>query len=170
MDLGREPGSSSAYNLAAGLSRMHDKMTVGVDAIYEPIWGRTSQTGKANDDRYRFSNRIVRGGASRDFPLTSPDNSIRFMAGIQLKAVRYRLDQVDSVETSQATAEHWNEWTHSWGFSFITRSVEVHCLWRVRSGTSRPGTEFSNINGSQTSVLTPVRTFTELFSITVPIR
>lgn len=170
MDLGREPGSSSAYNLGAGLSRVHDKMTVGVDGIYEPIWGRTSQTGKANDDRYRFSNRIVRGGASRDFSLMSPDNSIRVMAGIQLKAVRYRLDQVDSAQASHATTEHWNEWTHSWDIGFITRSLEVHLLWRVRSGTSRPGTEFNNINGTQTSVLTPVRTFTEQFSITVPIR
>jgi hypothetical protein len=170
MDLTREPGSSSAYNVGAGLSRVLDKMTVGADAIYEPIWGRTSQTGTANDDRYRFSNRIVRGGASRDFPLTSPGSSIRFMAGIQLKAVRYRLDQVDSTQTSQATTEHWNEWTHSADIGIITRSMEVHCLWRVRSGTSRPGTEFNNVNGSQTSVLTPVRTFTEQFSITVPIR
>ena len=170
MTLGREPGSSSAYNIGAGLSRVHDKTTLGVDAVYEPIWGRTSQTGRANDDRYRFWNRIFRGGVSRDLPIGPAGNAMRIMAGIQLKAVRYRLDQVDSSQAFHSTTEHWNEWTHSWDTGFISRSFEVHMLWRVRSGTSRPGTVFGDINGSPTSVLMPVRTVTEQFSITVPIR
>ena len=97
--------------------------------------------------------------------------------GVQLRAVRYRLDQLDSTQSSQVTRERWNEWTHTLGTSFITRSLEVHILWRLRSGTSRPGTTTSNgffpdLSGSlsQTSALVPVRTITEQFSITVPIR
>jgi hypothetical protein len=170
IDLGREPRNSSAYNLGAGLTRVQERTTVGVDAIYEPIWGRTSPTGKVNDDRYRFSNWIIRGGMSRDRSLGSPGNLLRLMAGVQVKAVRYRLDQVDSTLASHTMTEHWNEWTHSWDLGYISRSLEMHVLWRVRSGTSRPGTAFDAINGAQASVLTPVRTFTEQFSITVPIR
>ena len=44
--------------------------------MYEPIWGRTSLTGVANDDRYRFSNFVLRGGLSRDVGLGSDGNAL----------------------------------------------------------------------------------------------
>ena len=168
MTLTREPGTSSAFNIGTGISRTRDRTTVGIDGIYEPIWGHTSQTGQANDDRFHFSNLVGRGGVSHE-QIVSPSLAVRYIGGIQRRSVRYRLDQLDSTQTPQSTTDHWNEWTHSFGVSFVAPSVEVHCVWRLVSGTGRPTATVNPFSGS-TSPFLPMRTFTEQFSITVPIR
>jgi len=171
MDVSREPLSSTAFNAGLGLSRTRGRNTAGVDALYEPIFGRTSQTGAPNDDRYRFNNAILRGGVSHRIPMKTPGSEIRFMAGMQLRAVHYGLDQTDSTGAVRHSAEHWNEWVHAGSMSLIAPSWEMHWLLKVRSGTGRPGTTgFNGLTGTQTTGLVPIRTLTEQVTITVPIR
>jgi hypothetical protein len=181
MTLARDPGSSSAYNIGAGVSRSRGPETVGIDAIYEPIW-TSSAAGRIENDHFRFSNVVLRAGVSREFTLVSPENSLRFQAGVQVRAIQSRLDQVDSTQSILRSRNSWNEWTHSWGASFRTGQFEMRYLWRLKSGTGRPGVENSGffppicLECSQPSTLSPNAVFlvpihvtTQQFSISVPL-
>jgi hypothetical protein len=141
MTLARDPGQSSAYDVGVGVSRSRGPETFGVDAIYEPIWSRTSGDDRIENDRFRFSNVVLRAGVSRDFTLMSPESMLRLQAGIQVRAIQSRLDQVDSTPSIVRSYNSWNEWTHSWGASFRTGQFEMRYLWRLKSGTGRPGSE-----------------------------
>jgi hypothetical protein len=173
MDVTRAPLNSSAFNAGVGLSRAWERTTGGFDAIYEPIFGHTSQTGKPNDDRYRFNNAVLRAGVSHRIPMKTPGAEIRFGGGMQLRDVHYGLDQADSTGATQHTTAHWNEWIHSGSMSVISPTWEMHWLLQVRSGTGRPSAStFSGFPGGPTapSGLIPVRTLTQQFTVTVPIR
>jgi hypothetical protein len=182
MTLARDPGPSSAYNIGAGVSRSRGPETIGVDAIYEPIWSRSAYVGRIGEDRFHFSNVVLRAGVSREFTLVSPENSLRFQAGVQVRAVQSRLDQVDSTQSILRSRNSWNEWTHSWGASFRTGQFEMRYLWRMMSGTGRPGVENPSgffpicsfcdrpLTQSPNAVfLVPIRVTTQQFSISVPL-
>ena len=76
--------------------------------------------------------------------------------------------------------ESWNEWTHSAGATFRTNDLELRYVWRLQSGTGRPGTQntfggticvFCLSSGPPAAsgvVLVPVRITTQQFSISVP--
>jgi hypothetical protein len=179
MTLARDPGSSSAYNIGAGVSRSRGPETLGIDAIYEPIW-TSSAAGRIENDRFHFSNVVLRAGVSREFTLVSPENSLRFQAGVQVRAVQSRLDQVDSTLSIVRSHNSWNEWTHSWGASFRAGQFEMRYLWRLTSGTGRPGVQNSGffplsclecaqpLTLSPDAVfLVPVHVTTQQFSISV---
>jgi hypothetical protein len=197
----RDPGTSQAFNVGVGVGRSHHLGTFGVDVIYEPIWSHTSADTEVpietspgvflpagsttSENQFRFSNRLVRGGASRDFRI-DPENIIRLQFGVQARSINYTLEQqnfVESVERSQK--ESWTEWSRNWGMSLRSPGFEIHYRWRSTSGTGRPGL-FSDFglraggldpsgqgvlvapNGPM--VLQGVRVTTHQFSISVPIR
>ena len=156
MQIPRDPGYSSAFNVGVGFSDTDGPMTFGVDAILEPIWshtwadaespvvtsgGGTIPAGsKTIENRFRFANAIVRAGLSRDFELEMPGSSMRVQGGIQLRSINYHLDQYSHVLVAgREQDESWIEWTYAWGTSIRLPEVEIHYRWRMTSGTGRPG-------------------------------
>jgi hypothetical protein len=182
MTLARDPGESSAYNVGVGVSRSRGPETFGVDAIYEPIWTRSAGAGQIVNDRFHFSNVVLRAGVSRDFELMSPESLLRLQAGVQLRAIQSRLDQIDGAQAFARSHNSWNEWAHSWGVSFRTTQFEMRYFWRLQSGTGRPGVEnnfgfpggcidcLQALTLSPGAVsLVPIHVTTQQFSIAVPL-
>lgn len=168
---------SSSLNVGAGVAKAHGPITLGVDAIYEPIW--TSAATTDGSDSYRFSNTLLRTGISREFKLMSPGSSLRLQAGMQFRSVHYTVDQIGASQTSQRSSESWNEWMHSWGASVRMPDVDLHFQWRVKSGMGRPGFDqpvfnpvldasFAPFPGQGPMILSPVRVTTLQFSVSVP--
>jgi hypothetical protein len=156
MAIPRDPGYSSAFNIGLGLSDTDGPLTVGIDAILEPIWSHTwadAETavptnaggtipagGKTIENRFRFSNGVLRAGLSREFELDMPESSARMQFGVQLRSINYHLDQYSHVlAAGREQTEGWTEWTYAWGTSVRLPDVEIHYRLRMTSGTGRPG-------------------------------
>jgi hypothetical protein len=178
-----DPGRSAAFNVGMGVSKAQGPMTIGVDAIYEPIWLHT-RTDVA-ENRFRFSNSILRAGVSRDFALASASgSSLRLQLGMQLRSVRYWRDQYDVLDSPRFDLQDsWKEWANTMGASLRLPEVEIHYRFRSTTGTGRPGSTVNNGGGffvvdgpgffpspSNPSTLTGVRMTTQQFSVSVPVR
>ena len=150
-----DAGHAQAYNLGGGISRSTGLWTMGVDAIYEPIWSRTwvrtdvpteTRGGlsldagtKTLENRFRYDNGIARAGLAAAVPL-SKDQSLMFEAGGQLRAIRYHLDQSDAIRQSRsASTQSWNEWTRSWGVGIRLGGGDLHYRGYLTTGAERPG-------------------------------
>jgi hypothetical protein len=150
-----DAGRAQAYNIGGGISRSTGPWTMGLDAIYEPIWSQTwvraatpteTRQGVMLDagtntleNRFRFANGIARAGFAATLPL-SKDQSVTFETGGQLRAIRYHVNQWDAIQESRsASTQNWNEWTRSWGMSVRFASAELHYRGRLTTGAGRPG-------------------------------
>jgi hypothetical protein len=150
-----DAGRAHAYDVGAGIARSTARWTVGVDAIFEPIWSRTwvradapteTRTGATIDagtntleSRFRFANGVLRTGVGRTLPL-GDDRALTLEAGGQLRAIRYRLEQRDAVQQSNtASSQRWNEWTRSWGLGVRFAGADVRYRGRLTTGAGRPG-------------------------------
>jgi hypothetical protein len=197
-------GRAVAYKVGAGITRVAGPLRGGFDAIYAPIWSRTwvradepapSATGAPLDvgatileNHFRFQNAIARVGLSADVPL-GKDQTMRLETGGQLHAIRYRLEQWDAVaQASDASTQHWNEWTRTWGVSFQFAGASLQYRGRLTTGAGRPGfDDRGNIAFAPTAGVLPttsfappvpvfgltfadVRTTTHQISFSVPIR
>ena len=177
MNVGGDPGRSTALNAGVGLARMFGTTTVGMDAIYEPVWTRSESGGTT--DRYRFSNVIARAGVRHDLIAFVDGAVLQMQGGAQLHAMRYVVD--DAVAPTRSRAR-WNEWTHALGMSYKTSSLVLQYQWRLLSGVQRLG--FPDFGGiaqplpidilpapaPTTMRMLPVRVTTQQLSIAVPIR
>jgi hypothetical protein len=99
----RDPGNSQAFNLGAGLSRSAHGSTFALDAVYEPIWSYTwadaaapLQTsagatipagGKTIENRFRFSNALIRMGFSQDMPFAQDAKAFGFQLGLAVHRI-----------------------------------------------------------------------------------
>jgi hypothetical protein len=152
----RDPGHSAAYNIGIGLSKTRGPLTFGIDAIYEPIWSYTwadatspvvSATGdtipvggKTVENRFRFSDGMLRMGFSRDVELGSLGKAAGLQLGLMVRSVHYRLAQSDNVQAvAHRLEEGWLEWTPTWGVSLRFPDLEIRYRGRVTKGTGRPG-------------------------------
>ena len=150
-----DAGRSQAYNIGGGVSRTTGPWTMAFDGIYEPIWSRTwvradgvtdardgtriDAGAKTLDSRFRFHNGIARIGFGAASPMAK-GQSFTLETGGQLYAVRYRLEQRDLVQQSgSASTQHWNEWTRSWGLSYVFAGAAMHYRGNLTTGASRPG-------------------------------
>jgi hypothetical protein len=155
MNIPRDPGSSTALNLGVGLARVRDGATFGVDVLVEPIWSHTwaeaaaptstrlgatiPAGGRTIENRFRFSNAMVRMGLAQDLDLDA-SIPLAFQIGLSVHAIRYTLRQDDHVQVfRRAQRESWVEWAPTWGLSLRFPSLEVRYRGRVRYGTGRPG-------------------------------
>jgi hypothetical protein len=156
VNIPRDPGHSSAFNVGVGLSRVVGPARFGVDAIYEPIWSTTwaeaaSATatvlgdtippgGRTIENDFRFSNALIRLGVGRDLEVAGLENVFSLQLGLVVRAIRYRLWQYDNVQVSSRTQEErWVEWTPTWGLSLRFPELEIRYRGRVTQGTGRPG-------------------------------
>jgi hypothetical protein len=202
MSIPRDPGYSSAFNVGVGLSETNGPLTVALDLIAEPIWSHTwadaespvptSNGGmipagdKTIENRFRFSNALLRAGVSRDFTLDMPGTTARVQGGVQLRTIGYHLDQYSHVINAGRTQdERWNEWTYTWGTSLRMPELEVHYRLRTTSGTGRPGVAGSGFMTADAAAssgrvvllapsgaltLDPVRVTTHQIAVSVPMR
>ena len=149
-------GRSTAADVGVGFSRTQGPATFGIDALYEPIvsamWslatapavtasGDTLAPGaRTLDNRYRFSNAVLRMGVGRTAALPGVGKVAGFQLGLALRAVHYRLTQQDYVQaTTQHMSQSWLEWTPTWGLSLRFPELELRYAGRVTNGMGRTG-------------------------------
>lgn len=164
MNIPKDPGSSTAYNVGLGLAQFSGSTTFAVDLVYEPAWVRTwalageplataggdtiAPGTKTVDNEFRFSNAGMRIG------LRQEDEPVRFQVGIGVRSIRYRMEQKDFVAKSKRTQrENWTEWTPTWGLSVRFSELEVRYFGRVALGVGRPGVT-SVVTGTRAESLT----------------
>ena len=152
-DVPADAGRAHAYNIGAGIARSRGAWTVGLDAIYEPIWSHTwtvannesttddgtllTAGSRTLDNRFRFQNGIARLGVAGTLPLSS-DQSLTLETGGQLHAIRYRLDQFDVTQpASSASTQHWNEWTRTWGLTYRFAGATLEYRGNLTTGAWR---------------------------------
>lgn len=152
----RDPGTTFAYNVGIGFSKVLGPSTFGVDAIWEPIrsytWADaagpvitfTGDTipagGKTIENRFRFSNALLRLGVGRDFALEGVGNAAGLQLGLMIRNIAYRLRQTDNVGlTRRALRTGWVEYTPTWGLNLRFPDVEIRYSGRVTKGAGRPG-------------------------------
>jgi len=152
----RDPGTSYAYNLGIGLSKVLGPARFGVDAIYEPIRSHTwadasvpivtfsgdtiAPGGKTIENRFSFSNALLRIGVGRDIDLENAKRAFGLQLGLVLRSISYHLEQTDHVElTQRALHTGWLEWTPTWGLSLRFPELEIRYQGRVTKGAGRPG-------------------------------
>ncbi|HEV2672288.1 MAG TPA: hypothetical protein VGU74_14440 [Gemmatimonadales bacterium] len=152
----RDPGTSYAYNLGIGLSKVLGPARFGVDAIYEPIRSHTwadasvptvtfggdtiAPGGKTIENHFSFSNTLLRIGVGRDVDLENAKRALGLQLGLVLRSISYHLQQTDHVElTQRALQTSWLEWTPTWGLSLRFPDLEIRYQGRVTKGAGRPG-------------------------------
>jgi hypothetical protein len=195
-------GRSNAYNLGFGLSKSRGTGVFAIDAIYEPIWSTTWAVatapvvttrgdtipagGRTVENRFRFSNVVLRLGVSRETAFADLKRALGFQLGLAVRAIRYRLAQSDRVALAeQRLRERWVEWTPTWGLSLRFPELEVRYSGRVMNGAGRPGTDLTFPIGRTIDVLPPggilvtpggplnltgVATVTHQVSLSLPLR
>jgi hypothetical protein len=156
MNIPRDPGHSYAYNVGFGVGNVSETGRFGVDIIYEPIWSNTwaeaaspieTQSGatipaggKTIENRFRFSNALVRFGVGQDVELEGRSDGLGIQLGLDMRQVHYWLEQTDNVQaTLRNQEERWVEWTPTWGLSLRFPSLHLQYRGRTTTGTGRPG-------------------------------
>jgi hypothetical protein len=152
----RDPGHSSAFNLGIGVSKVLGPSQFGLDLIYQPIRSYTwadapvplatlsgdtiAAGGKTLDNRFDFSNALLRLGFGHDVPLEGSKNVVGFQFGLMLRSIHYDLHQTDYLQELQRSVQTgWLEWTPTWGISLRAPELEVRYQGRVTEGGGRPG-------------------------------
>jgi hypothetical protein len=151
MNIPRDPGNSSAFEIGVGIAKIAGATTFGIDVAYQPgtsdTWaeaegptetasGDTIPTGgKTVENEFSFSNAFVNMGVTHVWGPAS----LQF--GLGLRSYDYHLDQWDHVEEdARRQDEQWMEWVPSWGIQLRLGDLEISYLGRVTTGTGRPGT------------------------------
>jgi hypothetical protein len=130
-----------------------------VDAIYEPIrsytWADAAEPivtlsgdtitpgGKTIENRFAFSNALLRIGFGRDLDLQGLEKAVGLQLGLVVRSITYHLQQNDHVELTQRSLETgWLEWSPTWGLSLRFPELEIRYQGRVTKGAGRPGSDF----------------------------
>ena len=139
----RDPGHTDGFDAGVGISRSARGTTFGLDVVLEPMWSWTWATAahdtltavdgiiragqRTVDNRFRFSNALLRVGAEQVIPLVADSSSsLAFQAGLGLYSIRYRLEQQDHVAmTARTQDENWMEWTPTLGVRYAGRDFAV---------------------------------------------
>ena len=141
-DAPAEAGNSRALNLGLGLARVTRGEKFALDLIYEPARSHTWASNGASrtlDNRYRFSNGIMRMGFGWDLDPGTPTTGATLQLGLDVRAVRYRLDQHDlTTGIMRQMATSWTEWSPTWGLGFSFSSLDIRYSGRVMHGAGRP--------------------------------
>jgi hypothetical protein len=199
MNIPRDPGNSSAFNIGFGLARAIANSTFGIDVIYEPIWSHTwadaenavqaingrmiPAGGMTIENHFSFSNAIARMGLQQSFPLGNTGPLAGLQLGLAVHAINYTMEQHDHTQlTDRLHEESWVEWKPTWGMSLRFPELEIRYQGSTLHGTGRPGlcrmeaSSQSLTRAGPTSAapsgpltLTEVRVTTHQISVSVPI-
>lgn len=132
----RDPGTSRAFSLGAGLTERRGQALFSMEALFEPAWSHTWAVAdsvitnpdgdligpgdKTVDNRFRFANWSLAGGFAYE------REGVDFQLGLRVRAIQYDLDQRNFVAaTTRATEEGWLEWSPSWGAIWNLDDIEL---------------------------------------------
>jgi hypothetical protein len=156
VNIPRDPGHSTAFDIGIGIARAAGATTFGLDLVYEPAtsetWAEAAEDtttasgtpipagGKTVENSFSFSNAIVSAGAAHRI------GPVELQAGVQVRAYDYHLDQWDNIaETARRQDEDWMEWTPTWGLRLLLNGIEIRYMGRVTTGTGRPGVAWTGV-------------------------
>ena len=167
-NLPRDPGTTYAYNLGVGVSKVVERSAFALDLVYEPMFSHTWAEAGPNatdengtpitpdtrtvENRFRFSNVRFALGGSREFVA---DTSIAVAVDLGLGFYRnsYRLRQRDNLSgTARRQQVGWTEWGPTFGLTMRTRRLQVG--YRMRLGCS-PGACTISIGRADDVVVSP---------------
>jgi hypothetical protein len=154
MRIPRDPGTSWAYNVGAGVSRSGEHTTIGIDFIFEPIWSETWANAAEPVERadggtiapgertvvndFTFANTTLRTG------LRHRQEWWQLQGGLEVRTRRYWLTQKDRVERSERDQyESWSEWRLTWGGSIEWDALTLRYTGHLTLGTGQPGVRMS---------------------------
>jgi hypothetical protein len=146
----RDPGTTWAYELGAGLSRTHGPTTFGVDIALQPIWSDTWQVAdtaivgasggviqvgeRTIENDFSFQNVLLRLGFDHDLGRGS------VQLGLEARSYDYDMDQKNHVSgTFRDQSEHWMEWTPTAGGTLRVSGLEIRWFGSATTGSGRPG-------------------------------
>ncbi len=197
MNIPRDPGHSTAFEVGFGLAKVTDNTTFGIDLIYQPAasetWAEAADPietvdgdtipagGKTIENSFDFSNAFVNMGVTQ---LAGP---VAIQLGLQVRAYDFHLDQFDNVaQNARRQDEDWMEWVPSWGVKLKLADFDLRYFGRVTTGTGRPGTAWSGVVADRAAslevandillapgaplTLQDATVMTHQFSISIPIR
>lgn len=150
MNIPRDPGTSWAWALGLGIAREEGPTTIAADVVIQPIrthtWAEAAAPvtatdgsviptgGKTVDNRFRFTNAVIRLGLERRM------RPVSFALGLEAYAIGYTLRQQDLVAQSTRTQdERWVEWTPTLGLSAEFPEFTLRYTGRLTTGTGHPG-------------------------------
>jgi len=151
----RDQGRSAAYDVGVGFAKLSGPGRFGVDLVYEPIWSTSWAVadapavtdlgdtipvgGRTIENRFRFSNVLLRLGVGRDLTLTGMAKAFGLDLGLALRSMHYRLVQTDRLAgVEQTLLNSWVEWSPTWGLSLRFPELELKYRGRVINGNGRP--------------------------------
>lgn len=125
VNIPRDPGSSRAFQLGAGLAKVTEGSVFTVEAVLEPARSHTwayadtavatpsgdtiAPGGRTVDNRFEFRNVILGAGIQRE------SDKAGFQLGMRVRSIRYELDQENYLQDRERhTRESWLEWTPTW--------------------------------------------------------
>ncbi len=197
MNIPRDPGNSTAFDIGVGIAKQAGPTTFGLDIVYEPgssdtwaeaaepvatVSGDTLQVGeKTVENAFSFSNAFVNMGVSRAV------GPAELQFGLGIRVYDYHLDQWDHVEEDfRRQDEDWMEWVPSWGARVQLGDLELRYVGRATTGTGRPGVAWDGVAAARAEdfalandvllapsgplTLQDVTVLTHQISISVPIR
>jgi hypothetical protein len=196
MNIPRDPGYSTAFNIGFGVSKVTERTKFGLDFVYEPAssetWAEAAAAvatasgdsipigGKTVENSFSFSNAFINMGVTQDL------DPIAIQLGLKVRAYDFHLDQWDNVEESfRRQDEDWMEWVPTWGIKARFADLELRYSGRVTTGTGRPGVGGGNMRFAEVDVasandillapsgpltLQPATVLTHQISVSIPIR
>lgn len=142
VNIPRDPGNSTAFNVGVGLSRTEGPRVFAMDLVWEPArshtWAEAGGAdttasgavipagGKTIENWFRFSNLRFAAGFGRE------GETAGFQLGLGFKMYDYRLRQENYItEDTRRTHDSWLEWTPSWGAVVKMSGVELRYTGRL---------------------------------------
>jgi hypothetical protein len=146
----RDPGTTWAYDLGVGLSRVRGPVAFALDVEFQPIWSDTWQEadedvktaggglikagGRTIENGFFFTDVVLRTGVAYDV------GAATVQAGVEVRSYDYQMEQRDHVAvTFRDQDESWMEWSPSVGAVFRVGDVELRYAGRLTTGTGQPG-------------------------------
>ena len=189
VNIPRDPGNSTAFNVGAGVSHVSGGDAFALDLVWEPArshtWAESEPcpacdqvVEKTIENWFNFSNIAFASGFSRD------GERAGWQFGLAVKMYEYRLRQENYVEdTTRRTNDSWFEWAPSWGAMFRLGGAELRYSGRLlmrgapnlfeRSAfaVATPDAGGIDVLAAPTSpvFLPEYHTFTNQFSVVIPI-
>ena len=197
MNIPRDPGHSTAFDIGFGVSKVTERTKFGLDFVYEPAssetWAEAAAAvatasgdsipagGKTVENSFSFSNAFINMGVTQDL------DPIAIQLGLKVRAYDFHLDQWDNVEESfRRQDEDWMEWVPTWGIKARFADLVLRYSGRVTTGTGRPGvgggTRFAELDVATASAndillapsgpltLQDATVLTHQISVSIPIR
>jgi hypothetical protein len=189
VNIPRDPGNSTAFNVGAGISHVSDGELFALDLVWEPArshtWAESEPCPvcdqvvvKTVENWFNFSNIAFASGFS------SEGERGGWQFGLAVKMYEYRLRQENHVEnTTRRTNDSWFEWAPSWGAMFRLGGAELRYSGRLlMRGTpnvfprgdvvvATPEAGGIDVLAAPTApvFLPEYHTFTNQFSVVIPI-